>query len=146
MIISKKTTNTTPDGALTLFQLPHDYVAGSVIVFEKLTNTEVKGLDINELGGSYIETLSIPGDGSVLIILYDYNDESIELASTTLEGFKPWDSKRLIALIEQITILGQAVEAINKSLKNKVSKEELQTIFNPIYEEIKSIKLAHSSF
>ena len=102
MIVAKRVINNTPDGSTTLFQLPQVYVSGSVIVFEKMTNTEVKCLTVSELGGEYIETSETPQDGSQLIILYDYNDESIAITSTTIDGFKPWDSKRLVELTEQM--------------------------------------------
>ena len=142
MIVAKRTIDTTCDGNTTLFQLPQVYVSGSVVVFEKMTNTEMKGLTVNELGGEYIETLETPGDGSQLIILYDYNDESIAVTSTTIDGFKPWDSKRLVELTEQMIILSKAVEQISKALTQRVSKEEIQTIVGPLYDEIKALKLS----
>ena len=142
MIVAKRVINNTPDGSTTLFQLPQVYVSGSVIVFEKMTNTEVRCLTVNELGGEYIETSETPQDGSQLIILYDYNDESIAITSTTIDGFKPWDSKRLVELTEQMIILSEAVDKISKALTQRVSKEEIQTIIGPLYDEIKSLKLS----
>ncbi len=142
MIVAKRVINNTPDGSTTLFQLPQVYVSGSVIVFEKMTNTEVRCLTVSELGGEYIETSETPQDGSQLIILYDYNDESIAITSTTIDGFKPWDSKRLVELTEQMIILSEAVDKISKALTQRVSKEEIQTIIGPLYDEIKSLKLS----
>ena len=142
MIVAKRVINNTPDGSTTLFQLPQVYVSGSVIVFEKMTNTAVKCLTVSELGGEYIETSETPQDGSQLIILYDYNDESIAITSTTIDGFKPWDSKRLVELTEQMIILSEAVDKISKALTQRVSKEEIQTIIGPLYDEIKSLKLS----
>ena len=142
MIVAKRVINNTPDGSTTLFQLPQVYVSGSVIVFEKMTNTEVKCLTVSELGGEYIETSETPQDGSQLIILYDYNDESIAITSTTIDGIKPWDSKRLVELTEQMIILSEAVDKISKALTQRVSKEEIQTIIGPLYDEIKSLKLS----
>ena len=142
MIVAKRTIDSTCDGSTTLFQLPHVYVLGSVVVFEKMTNTQMRGLTVNELGGEYIETLETPGDGSQLIILYDYNDESIEVTSATIDGFKPWDSKRLVELTEQMIILSKAVDKISKALTQRVSKEEIQTIVGPLYDEIKALKLS----
>ena len=142
MIVAKRVINNTPDGSTTLFQLPQVYVSGSVTVFEKMTNTEVRCLTVNELGGEYIETSETPQDGSQLIILYDYNDESIAITSTTIDGFKPWDSKRLVELTEQMIILSEAVDKISKALTQRVSKEEIQTIIGPLYDEIKSLKLS----
>lgn len=141
MIVAKKIINNTPDGSITLFQLPNIYIANSVIVFEKKTTTEVRCLTVTELGGEYIETAEIPDAGSQLIILYDYEDESIAMASTTIDGFKPWDSKRLVDLTEQMIILSETIDKVSKALTQRVTKEEIQSIVGPLYDEIKSLKL-----
>ncbi len=140
MIVSKKVTNTTPDGSVTLFQLPTIYVTGSVTVFEKLTNGLVKCLTVNEIGGEYIETIETPEVDSVLVIMYEYDDLSIELASTTLEGFKPWDSKRLTDIVEQMILMNKSIETIINSLKNKISKDEFSVVTGPLFEKIRAIE------
>ena len=140
MIIAKKTIDTTPDGNIKLFQLPSEYISNSVLVFEVLANSEMRSLQVNELGGVYIETIETPNDESRLIILYDYNDTSIEVTSTYIDGFKPWDSKRLIELSQNIVALQKSVIEISNIIKTRVSKEEIQTIVGPLYDEINAIK------
>lgn len=140
MIVSKKIINTTPDGSITLFQLPTEYVTGSVTVLEKQTNGLVKCLTVNEIGGEYIETIETAGDGSELIILYEYNDISIELAATTLEGFKPWDSKRLTDIVEQMILMSKSIEDIANAMKNRISKDEFSVVVGPLFEKIRAIE------
>lgn len=140
MIIAKKTIDITPDGNIKLFQLPSEYISNSVLVFEVLANSEMRSLQVNELGGVYIETIETPNDESRLIILYDYNDTSIEVTSTYIDGFKPWDSKRLIELSQNIVALQKSVIEISNIIKTRVSKEEIQTIVGPLYDEINAIK------
>lgn len=140
MIIAKKTIDATPDGNIKLFQLPSEYISNSVLVFEVLANSEMRSLQVNELGGVYIETIETPNDESRLIILYDYNDTSIEVTSTYIDGFKPWDSKRLIELSQNIVALQKSVIEISNIIKTRVSKEEIQTIVGPLYDEINAIK------
>ena len=142
MIIFKKHTDTTPNGSITLFQLPTEYVVDSVTVMEIKADKTVLMLDVNELGTTFIETTTIPGAGSSLLILYSFNDESIELAATTLEGFKPWDSKRLIEIMEAIVTINQTIENILKGFKNKVSKEEVSAIIGPLHDKVKALELS----
>ena len=146
MIISKKITDNTPDGVIKLFQLPDDYVSGSIVIFEIKSNKTVLMHDFTELGGPYIELVNAPEINSKLLILYDFNDESIELASQTIEGFKPWDSKRLLDLAEQMIILSKTVEQLKNSLKSKVTKEEMQSFVGPLYDEIKKLNIAHQVY
>ena len=77
MIIFKKHTDTTPNGSITLFQLPTEYVVDSVTVMEIKADKTVLMLDVNELGTTFIETTTIPEAGSSLLVLYSFNDESI---------------------------------------------------------------------
>lgn len=141
MIIFKKHTDTTPNGSITLFQLPTEYVVDSVTVMEIKADKTVLMLDVNELGTTFIETTTIPEVGSSLLVLYSFNDESIELAATTLEGFKPWDSKRLIEIMESIVTINQTIENILKGFKNKVSKEEVSAIIGPLHDKVKVLEL-----
>lgn len=141
MIIFKKHTDTTPNGSITLFQLPTEYVVDSVTVMEIKADKTVLMLDVNELGTTFIETTTIPEAGSSLLVLYSFNDESIELAATTLEGFKPWDSKRLIEIMESIVTINQTIENILKGFKNKVSKEEVSAIIGPLHDKVKALEL-----
>jgi hypothetical protein len=141
MIIFKKHTDTTPNGSTTLFQLPTEYVVDSVTVMEIKADKTVLMLDVNELGTTFIETTTIPEAGSSLLVLYSFNDESIELAATTLEGFKPWDSKRLIEIMESIVTINQTIENILKGFKNKVSKEEVSAIIGPLHDKVKVLEL-----
>ncbi len=141
MIIFKKHTDTTPNGSITLFQLPTEYVVDSVTVMEIKADKTVLMLDVNELGTTFIETTTIPEAGSSLLVLYSFNDESIELAATTLEGFKPWDSKRLIEIMESIVTINQTIENILKGFKNKVSKEEVSAIIGPLHDKVKVLEL-----
>ena len=145
MIISKKTIDTTPNGSTNLFQLPHAYITNSIIVIEQRSDNTVIIKNINELGGEYIEIPDAPANGSKLLIFYDYNDPSIEITSQVIENFKPWDSKRLLDLTQQLIVITTTIEKLTNSLKTKVTKEEMQSFVGPLYDEIKKLNIQHGA-
>lgn len=145
MIISKKTIDTTPNGSTNLFQLPHAYITNSIIVIEQRSDNTVIIKNINELGGEYIEIPDTPANGSKLLIFYDYNDPSIAITSQVIENFKPWDSKRLLDLTQQLIVITTTIEKLTNSLKTKVTKEEMQSFVGPLYDEIKKLNIQHGA-
>ncbi|MBP7966736.1 hypothetical protein KAZ66_00540 [Candidatus Woesebacteria bacterium] len=140
MIVFKKHIDTTTDGAITLFQLPTEYEAGSITVLEMKADKSVVVVDFTELGSGFIETTSPPAGTSSLLIMYSYNDTSIELAANTLEGLKPWESKKLIQIMEAIVEINSTIEKILSGFKNKVSKEEVASIVGPLYEKVRALE------
>lgn len=145
MIVNKIYTDTTPDGATVLFQVPTTFVDGSIVAFENKADRSLHSLTVSEIGNGFYQTTEVPENGSKIIVYYDYNDESIELASTALEGLKPWDAAKLIGIMESIDAINGSIKNINKALMNRISKEEMSVVIAPLIDKIKILELTASN-
>lgn len=146
MIVAKKHKDTTPDGVVALFQLPTDFVAGSVDCLEIKNDRSVLSIDVTEIGNGFIQTTQIPASGSVLLFNYLYDDVSIALAATSIAELKPWDAFRILEIGRSIDTINQTITVMTKAILNRISKEEMSILITPLVERLDAIERSRTTY
>lgn len=146
MIVAKKHKDTTPDGVVALFQLPTDFVAGSVDCLEIKNDRSVLSIDITEIGNGFIQTTQIPASGSVLLFNYLHDDVSIALAATSIAELKPWDAFRILEIGRSIDAINQTITVMTKAILNRISKEEMSILITPLVERLDVIERSRTTY
>ena len=129
--------NTTADGRITLFATTNNYVADSVSVL-MIENETVTSPAFNELGANFIEMV-VPPTG-LLVFTYQYEDADIVDVNTIVPGLAPWDSTKVLRLINLIKLMQTNIETLEVALGNRVAKQEFNSWSAEIEKSINDIK------
>lgn len=136
MIIVKKEINNNTDGSTELFELGSIPIEGSVVAIEMGNQLTIPS--VAELGGNFIQVT--PAPSSPLLIFYENNSNELIDSSSIVSGLSPWDSRRIVNMMEIISNIQQTLEVIDKSLKNRLSKEEFNSWAAVMQEQIREVK------
>ncbi len=117
-----KEINTNADGTIELFSVVHNYVADTVTVIEVLPDNTTKYLDVIELGNNFIQLT--PAPNGKLVVMYEYDNPDIVDVNTIIPGLAPWDSKKVLKLIEAIQDIQISTARMEAYLIDRVSKTE----------------------
>lgn len=129
--------NTTADGSITLFATTNNYVADSVSVL-MIENETVTSPAFNELGANFIEMV-VPPTG-LLVFTYQYEDADIVDVNTIVPGLAPWDSTKILKLINLIKLMQTNIETLEVALGNRVAKQEFNSWSAEIEKSIDDLK------
>jgi hypothetical protein len=130
--------NTTADGSITLFATTNNYVADSVSVL-MIENETVTSPAFNELGANFIEMVAPPT--GLLVFTYQYEDADIVNVNTIVPGLSPWDSTKILRLINLIKLMQTNIETLEVALGNRVAKQEFNSWSAEIQKSIDELKL-----
>ena len=117
-----KEINTSADGVIELFSVVNNYIANSVIIFEIQPDNTAKYITPIELGNNFIQIT--PAPAGTLVILYEWNNPNVVDVNSIIPGLAPWDSKKVIKLIEIVQTLQDSVNRMEEYLKERLSKTE----------------------
>ncbi len=136
--ITRKEINNTSDGSIELFEISNEYVASSVLALE-LSGPSIVNRTVIELGGKFVQIT--PAPNNPILFIYDIDSEDIVNAEDIVSGLSPWDSKRVVTLMQLINELQGSVSLLEKYLLERLSKEEFNSwaaVMEKRFDEIQS--------
>ena len=136
MRIVKKEINNNSDGSTELFELNNVPSEGSIVAIEM--GQQLSICNVVGLGEKFIQIT--PAPSNPLLIFYETESEDLVVSSDIVSGLSPWDSRRVVSMMEIISNIQQTLEMVDTALKNRVSKEEFNSWAAVMQEQIREIK------
>lgn len=137
MRILKQETNTTADTIITVFQTEYNYIANTVVAYE-VNGSTITSSTVTELGGNFIEIN--PAPSGKLIVTYEYENAEVVDVNSIIPGLAPWDSTKVLKLINLIKLMQDNIEELQLALGARVAKQEFNSWSAVIQQDIENLK------
>jgi hypothetical protein len=134
MIKTKRYVDSSPDGSNQLFQVPEEFISGSLWV----TQSSGGVIEPNEMGGGFYQLVPAPTAGSKLYLTYDVEDSSV--AEET--GLTPWEHDQMNKLLLAIQEQQKAINNIDEAMSLRVTNKDWNTWASVIGRQLADVKAA----
>ena len=139
MTITKRFMDESSDGSTELFQLPNDFVTGSIWCFDSNVEGETKLREVSEVGGRYYRVTPAPVAENTLMLIYEMESE---IDSVAEYGITPWERVSLNKILDLVKAHGETLVVMEEALDNRVSQENFETWATLLEKELADVKAA----
>lgn len=124
------------DGSTQLFQVPDEYIDGSLWVFEVVSGGSTALVEATDVGGGFYQLNPAPAAGSKLYLTYDVAIP--DSASDT--GLVPWEHNSLNSLLDLAKAQDAALKAMEIALTSRVTRDDFNSWAAVLEQELRDIK------
>lgn len=135
-IVTKRTTNDTPDGVTELFAMPEEFVSGSVWVVEVDGAGSAVFRTVEEMGPSFIKLTPAPANATTLYITYEVTLPDLENSL----GISEWDQETLSKIIQTIVEQQETIASVAAAVDNRLTYKDYDTWASVIERKLKSME------